>query len=171
MSCQDITVCPASHKLRSITVFIAIPSRLVQGGNYYLSTASTEGATRDLPNLIRCFLTEAIEGPYDVSHVRRTNESTRAAALIELDGCLVQMAVLLRGQTRISASKTTRVENPAGGQNINVPMTQIWINASAPANVIVNTESLRQLHALSPSLTMDWYEELEELEIEDYVEQ
>ena len=54
---------------------------------------------------------------------------------------------VLRGQTKISVSKTMRVENPAGGQKLNISVTKIWINASAPKNVIADVGSPQLLRA------------------------
>ena len=55
----------------------ATSSQVTWRGSYYLCATSTQEATRDLPNLIRCFLTEAIENPYGTIHVRQNHEISR----------------------------------------------------------------------------------------------
>ncbi|KAH6892294.1 hypothetical protein B0T10DRAFT_458007 [Thelonectria olida] len=59
--------------------------RVSRRGSYSVSAASTRNATRDLPNLLRCFLPKAVENPYDAEHVRHTGEITQAAALSKLE--------------------------------------------------------------------------------------
>ena len=34
-----------------------------------------------------------------------------------------------------------RVENPAGGQKLNISVTKIWINVSAPKNRVGNKQA------------------------------
>ena len=65
-------------------------SRVSRRSSYYISSVSTKDATRDLPNLLRCFLPEAVEKPYDVKHVRHTGEITHAAALHNLENWLAE---------------------------------------------------------------------------------
>ena len=63
----------------------ATSSRVNWRGSYYLCAASTQDATRDLPNLIRCFLTEAVENPYGTIHLRQNQEISRTATLLKLE--------------------------------------------------------------------------------------
>jgi hypothetical protein len=55
---------------------------------------------------------------------------------------------VLRGQTKANVSRMRRVENPAGGQKLNITLAQIWMNASAPANVIADVEPPQLPHEL-----------------------
>jgi len=68
---------------------------------------------------------------------------------------------VLRGQTKISVSKTMRVENPAGGQKLNISVTKIWINVSAPKNVIADVRSPQLLRAPALPGTMEECKERE----------
>ena len=63
-------------------------------GSYYLCATSTQEATRDLPNLIRCFLTEAIKNPYGTIHVRQNHEISRTAALLKLENWFARIFAL-----------------------------------------------------------------------------
>lgn len=58
-----------------------VSSRVPQGGNFYLSVVSTDDAVKDIPNLIRCFMSDSIRDPYDAKWARRFNNTAQSEAL------------------------------------------------------------------------------------------
>ena len=78
----------------------------------------------------------------------RVRELCSLSELSKLEGAKLYKATstiksavdVLRGQTKASISRTTRVTNPAGGPKLNISCTHIWINSSTPANVIADVE-------------------------------
>jgi hypothetical protein len=52
---------------------------------------------------------------------------------------------VLRGQTQASVHRTMRVANPRGGQRVNIAVTQIWINATAPVHAIAQFQGMSSL--------------------------
>jgi hypothetical protein len=75
------------------------------------------------------------------------------AKLPVLDGIKSRKAVsiaksaigVLRGQTQTSVHRTGRVPNPSGSQKFDHAVTQMWMNATAPAHAITQVQVMSLL--------------------------
>jgi hypothetical protein len=84
----------APESTQSDFIEIGLSAKLPFQGSFYLSLTTTDEATKDLPNLIRCFLPESISDPYNMKHILRTNATSRISALTILRSWLAHRVSL-----------------------------------------------------------------------------